>query len=413
MAGVRYYAKPYKGEVQLFLFLTYKRGTRLRYYTGLRVPPEYWDAERQSVKASRNFPQYTEINAYLNNLANEATKIQLRHENEKRSLTKEVFKNELDTFRGKSESDSKQQTFFQFFEQFIQQREASPEYAKGSITVYKTALNKVHGFAVDSRRKIDFASFDYAFFVDFTNYLFAQGFKPNYVHKVTATLKTVLREAERREVSPDLNYKSDWLQVSKQETEAIYLTPAELDALYALDLSNNQRLDRVRDLFLIGCHTGLRFSDYSQLKPENIITKEGRQFIRIVTQKTAQLVTIPLKPVVREILHKYKGVPPEGLSNQKMNAYLKELGELAGISEPVTLTTFNRGERNQQVLPKCELITTHTARRSFATNAYNAKVPPKSIMQITGHKTDREFYKYIRLNSEEHALLMADNPFFQ
>ncbi|MEZ4942594.1 MAG: tyrosine-type recombinase/integrase [Saprospiraceae bacterium] len=413
MAGVRFYAKPYKDEVQLFLSITYKPGTRLRYYTGLKVPPEYWDAERQSVKASRNFPQHTEISAYLNNLANEATKIHLRYENEKKLLTNSIFKNELDAFRGKSEYAGSQQSFFQFFERFIKERKSSPEYAKGSITVYKTALNKVHEFGDSTRRKIDFDSFDYAFFVDLTNYLFAEGFKPNYVHKITSTLKTVLKEAERREVSPYLKVKSDWLQVSKVETEAIYLTPEELDALYSLDLSNNPRLDRVRDLFLIGCHTGLRFSDYSQLNPENIIKKEGKHFIRIVTQKTAQLVTIPLKPVVREILHKYKGVPPKGLSNQKMNAYLKELGELAGITEPVTLTTFKRGERKQEVVPKCQLITTHTARRSFATNAFKANLPPKSIMQITGHKNDKEFYKYIRLNSDEHALLMADNPFFQ
>ncbi len=413
MAGVRFYAKPYKGEVQLFLSLTYKRGARLRYYTGLKVPPEYWDAERQSVKASRNFPQHTEISAYLNNLANEATKIQLRHENEKKLLTNAIFKNELDVFRGKADGDKNQQSFFPFFERFIKERQASHEYAKGSVTVYKTTLNKVREFGDSTRRNLDFSTFDYSFFVDFTNYLFASGFKPNYVHKITSTLKTVLKEAERREVSPHLKVKNDWLQVSKEETEAIYLTPAELDALYALDLSANTRLDRVRDLFLIGCHTGLRFSDYSQLNPENIITKEGKQFIRIVTQKTAQLVTIPLKPVVREIMLKYEGAPPKGLSNQKMNAYLKELGEMAGLTEPVTLTTFKRGERTQEVLPKCQLITTHTARRSFSTNAYNAKLPPKSIMQITGHKTEKEFYKYIRLNSEEHALLMADNPFFQ
>jgi integrase len=135
-------------------------------------------------------------------------------------------------------------------------------------------------------------------------------------------------------------------------------------------------------------------------------------FIRVFTQKTEQTVTIPVKTVVREILDKYKGEPPKGISNQKMNDYLKELGKLAGLNQEVIIRTRKGGVRKEETFPKFELITTHTARRSFATNAYNAKIPSKSIMGITGHKTEREFLKYIKLSSDEHAILMAENPFF-
>lgn len=414
MAAVRYHSKPVKeGFVQIFLDFTYAKGSRFRYFTGIVLNPMYWDKKKQSVKASRDFPQHSELNALLNKLANEAVKIQVHYQNEQQLLTKEEFKRALDVFRGKIEANGNRQTFFQFFEQFISERTANPKYAKGSIKVYQTTLNKLHDFEGHTKRKIDFPTFEFSFFADFVNFLFAQDFKTNYVDKLASTLKTVLKEAEQREAFPDFKYKRGWVKSMKEDVDAIYLNPVELDVIASLDLSNNLRLDRIRDLFLIGCHTGLRFSDYSQLRPENLVALNGGQFIKIVTQKTDQLVTIPAKQIVRAILKKYGGIPPRGLSNQKMNTYLKELGELAGIDEQVVLTTKIRGDRKQTTFPKWQLMTSHTARRSFATNAYQAKLPVKSIMLITGHKTDKEFYKYIRLNSEEHALLMAGNPFFE
>jgi integrase len=421
MAGARFYAKPYKDEVQIFLFLTYKRGERLRYYTGKNVPVEFWDTDKQRVKASRFFPQYSELNAILNDLANEAERIKLRFENEKSLLTNEIFKTELNRFRDKSDSKETRLTFFRFFENFIKKREGNHKYSKGSITVYKTTLSKVREFDKDKHLKLDFHSFTEDFFVDFTTYLFSQRYgskgekySQNYVHKITSTLNTVLRDAERLDVSPNLRCKTGWLQVSKQEVEKIYLTLEELNTMWSLDLSRTDGLERVRDLFLIGACTGLRFSDYSQINSEDIHIVKGSHILKIVTQKTRKAVEVPLNPLVLEILKKYGGVPPKAISNAKTNEHLKVIGKLAGITENVTITTFGEGrKRITKTFPKYELITTHTARRSFATNAYKEGASIVAIMKITGHKTETEFLKYIRLSNEEHALQMAENSFFK
>jgi len=184
--------------------------------------------------------------------------------------------------------------------------------------------------------------------------------------------------------------------------------------LFNVDLSGNPRLCRVRDLFLIGCYTGLRFSDFTELQPGNFKkTAEGKEFIEMMTRKTGVKVTIPVKSELREILSGYDYQPPKAISNQNFNEYLKEVGELAGLIEPTMLTRFRNGKRIDQTFPKYELMTTHTARRSFATNAYKAGVPVKYIMSVTGHKTEREFYKYVRIRPDEHALLVSDNPFFK
>jgi len=95
-----------------------------------------------------------------------------------------------------------------------------------------------------------------------------------------------------------------------------------------------------------------------------------------------------------------------------MNRYLKELGEVAGIDEPVIITRTQGGEKVSETKRKFELISTHTARRSFATNAYKAGVPSLAIMTITGHKTEEAFMRYIQVSKEENAVLMAKHPFF-
>lgn len=121
---------------------------------------------------------------------------------------------------------------------------------------------------------------------------------------------------------------------------------------------------------------------------------------------------IPLKAQVKEILTKYKGVPPEANSNQKMNEYLKELGELAEIDEEILITQTKGGKRVTETFKKWELITTHTARRSFASNAYLMGVPTISIMKITGHRTEKSFLKYIKISQEDNANKLVNHPFF-
>lgn len=400
---------------QIYLQFTYAKGQFLRYYTGVTVPKEFWDKDKERAKPDRKFPAYAEINAHLNRIETEAAQIALRSQYNKSELTNELFKKELDAFLGKREVVDEAPTFFRYFRKFIEERAANPNYSKSSIKVYGSTFNHLKAYADGVlRRDITFADFNHAFFSDFSNHLFGKGFGNNYVHKLTSTLKTILREADRREVSAELKVRDGWLVATREEPPAIYLTEAELTQLFHLDLSGNPRLCRIRDLFLIGCYTGLRFSDFTELKPGNFKrTADGKEYIEMMTQKTGAKVTIPVKSELREILTRYAYQPPRAISNQNFNDYLKEVGQLAGLDEPTLITRFRNGKRIDQTFPKYELMTTHTARRSFATNAYKANVPPKYIMAVTGHKTDREFYKYVRIRPDEHALLVSDNPFFK
>jgi integrase len=399
---------------QIYLQYTYSKGKLLRYYTGVTVPKDFWDKEKGRAKQDRKFPDYSEINSRLKRIETEAEQIALRSQYNKSDLTNEIFKKELDTFLGKREATDDRVTFLRYFQKFIEERAGNPNYSKGSIKVYVSTYNHLKKYADEvMRRELTFADFNHEFFSAFSNHLFGKDYGNNYVHKLTSTLKTLLKEADRREVSPQLKVKDGWMVATREEPPAIYLTEDELTRLYELDLSGNARLCRVRDLFLIGCYTGLRFSDFTELTPGNFKKSDsGKAYIEMFTRKTRVKVTIPVKSELLAILTKYNFQPPKAISNQNFNDYLKEVGLLAGLEEPTMLTRIRNSKRIDQTFPKYELMTTHTARRSFATNAYKAKVPVKYIMSVTGHTTEREFYKYVRIRPDEHALLVSDNPFF-
>jgi integrase len=220
-----------------------------------------------------------------------------------------------------------------------------------------------------------------------------------------------MNEAVDRKLTANLQFKNKRFKNLEEHSESIYLSEDEIKELYDLDLAKSERLNKVRDLFIIGCYTGLRFSDLSQLRPENI--NELGNMVKIRTQKTDEVVIIPLNSYIKKILTKYGGNPPEAYSNQKMNEYLKDLGKEAKIKENIIVTATKGGIRQSETFKKWQLITTHTARRSFATNAYLNNVPTISIMKITGHRTEKAFLKYIRISQEDNANKLLNHPFFK
>lgn len=220
-----------------------------------------------------------------------------------------------------------------------------------------------------------------------------------YMRKLTFLLK----RAERAGYSV---YPYTIKKIKEDLPEPVYLTLKELKKIYAVKLSPASNI--VRDMFLIGCYIGLRYSDYSKLTQFNFVGNE----VVIRTQKTGEKVVIPLHPVVREIMKKYHDSLPALKSQQNFNAILKRICRRAGINTPIAQEYIAGTEVIKKTSPKLQLISTHTARRSFATNAYLAGIPVFRIMLITGHHTQESFFRYIRIRKEENAQELAAHPFF-
>jgi integrase len=272
-----------------------------------------------------------------------------------------------------------------------------------TIKVYKQCERLLTEFNKE-KRKIDFQDIDLDFFHDFKEFLLKKQYSQNTIAKHFITLKSFLNEATERGVNTSLAYKSKRFRAPQELVDTIYLNEAEITEIYKLDLSKERKLDRVRDLFLVGCYTGLRFSDFTAIKPENI--KGG--FFEITAQKTNGTVIIPIHPHLVQIMSKYKGkysnsLPP-AISNQKMNGYLKDIGEKVDSLKTQIQVKQSKGVlKVESTESKFNKITTHTARRSFATNLYLEGIPTISIMKITGHRTEKAFLRYIRITPNDNA----------
>ncbi len=261
------------------------------------------------------------------------------------------------------------------------------------------------------KRKLDFEDITLDWYMKFTTYLKKEKLSPNSIGKQIKNIKAFMGMANKLTFKVDgekffytTNKEYQGFGVTDDPADATYLTEAEIMQLYKFDLSNNKRLEAVRDLFVFGCWVGLRFSDFSQINPENIIKMDGETYIRIMTKKTGELVVIPCNPIVLEIFSKYeknKNRLPKRISGKNFNIYIKEAARMAGLTQTGRLLTKSK-------LELCDCISTRTARRSFATNYYMGGLPVLDIMKATGHRSEKSFLRYINMTKEQAAKRMAE-----
>ena len=155
-----------------------------------------------------------------------------------------------------------------------------------------------------AKRKIDFDDINLEFYDDFVAYLSERAYKRNNIGKQIRALKTFLNEAMERGLTKNVAHKSRRFTAPSEQVSNIYLSITELDELFAFDLTSQPRLENVRDLFVFGCYTGLRFSDFTRVKSQNIDL--GEKLIEIQTQKIKEMVAIPTYPITEQIIAKYK-----------------------------------------------------------------------------------------------------------
>ena len=406
----------------IYLFFRFNN-QKLKYSTSQKITPKFWNQEKQRAKETRSFPTYASVNNSLDNLSRIVKDAHNDLINSKRTPTPYKLKDALDRSLYKEDYGQKT-TFLKFVDELIINSNRKPN----SIKQWKQTLNKLIEFKKVTQTEVDFDTINMEFYNKFIQYLHKKGYtkvtqkkgeekiitRKNYAKNTIGgfikSIKIFMNEAVDRNFTKNLEYRNRNFKVIEEQVDKIYLSQDEILSIYSLELANDIRLEKVRDLFIIACYTGLRFSDLIQVKPDNIIN-EGSQ-IRVRTEKTSELVVIPLHKFVKEIIIKYKGSLPPVISNQKMNKYIKELGEIAGIDETVSVAITRGGKTENDSFQKFDLITTHTARRSFATNAYLMDIPSISIMKITGHTTERSFMKYIRITQEENANKLTNHPFF-
>lgn len=396
-----------KEETLVYLFFSFNN-KRLKYSTGEKIKPTFWNPDKQRAKETQKFKEYPEFNSRLDKMIGKSFDIYRKLLNDDIPITLQTLKDEFDKEFRKNDLITESKELFPFITKFIDESKGIRN--ESTLKTYSNTLRHLTNFSNFQKRKFSFEDIDLEFYNSFVSYLTNElGFAQNTVGSQIKNLKTFLNEATERGLNKNVEYKKRKFKKVSEDTDKVYLNTVELEKMYRLDLSKKGKLDKVRDLFIIGCYTGLRFSDFIQIKQENIFESNK---IKIRTQKTGETVVIPLHPFIREIMAKYDGNIPEPISNQKMNDYLKDIAELAGLKELIEVSITKGGQMVKSTTEKFNLIMTHTARRSFATNLFMADVPSITIMKITGHKTEKSFLRYIRISQEENANKLLNHPFF-
>lgn len=386
------------------LILNYQ-GKRFKVSTENSVPPKYWNKKTERVKENQEFSSYSKVNADLD---------------KKEALLKAAFDYfdkdsiipEAETLKAKynemllePKKLNSTKTIWDYFDEFV-------EYQKGRILLksamdYDQALRK-HLKETETRYNIPLsfnALRSSGNFIDKMDLYLTKharnadgdnGFSLNAKGKQMKNVKSFLNWCFMKEYCPPFILKH--IVKYSEEVDNIYLTTAEMDAIYDLELPDRVEQE-TRDLFIVGCETGLRYSDFSRIKKEHFTNN----MINIFQTKVKSKVTIPISARLREILEKYNYNLPQrtdkGLTD--FNQKVRDIGEIAKINERVVIQQTRGTKREEKFFYKYELMSSHTCRRSFCTNKFLKAVPVKVIMAISGHKTEKAFMKYLKLNNEE------------
>lgn len=290
--------------------------------------------------------------------------------------------------------------FFEVYELFLKDKRTDfTESANSDTTIKRYEYNKklLQDFEIDRNKKIHFNEVNKSFYNSFIQYcVTTKKHSANTLRRNVGLFKTFLYWS----LDGGYTYKTDFQKFkapSSQQTDEVALTLDQVQEVFEYDFSKNKKLERVRDLFVFGCATGMRISNYSKVQKKDI---QG-DFIKVRDQKnTNKSLEVPLNDFSIYILKKYEYHLPS-ISNQKFNDYIKEVFKEIGYNESIKKTIKIGKDLIEEINPLYERISSHTARRSFITIMKNKKIPDKIIMSYTGHKSLEVFNKYYKPNNDD------------
>lgn len=400
------------------------KGNRLTTTTGYSIKPELWNADRQEARQTAGGKPVVNskgktakvINAHLKRIDSFFSDYEnsLTLSGESVADLKAVYNGEF----GKAGRGNVAEAngFFDYFDEFTAEMGARNDWT--ASTFGKFAALKKH--IADFAPAIEFADLDNNGLTKFVEFLRnTLDMRNSTIGKQLGFLKWFLRWATQKGYNQETAYQQFSPKLKATENKVVFLEWDELMKVYCyefpevgtvLNLADHngikyekrttvgkRTLEQVRDVFCFCCFTSLRYSDVANLKRSDVYADH----ITITTIKTADTLKIELNKYAHAILDKYEGVElPFNralpvVSNQRMNEYLKELGEICGLNTPITEIYYKGNQRIENVLPKWQMIGTHTGRRTFICNALMLGISPQIVMKWTGHSDYKAMKPYI------------------
>lgn len=398
MIKTTFVLKEPKSSSETIIYLVMRwDGLQMKISTKQKVNPKFWNKERLKVKETISEKNHQHINKELVEIEKVAYK---------------MFNSFTDTFKRKPNSEELknliEQEYFQnnpmfkkvdkktildYFDDYIETIKSTTAHT--TVQKYKQAKENFKDFQKDKKRIYNTEMIDLKFRNEYVEYLIeTKKYAPTTVYRKMKFLRTVLYFIENLGIKVNPFLHNSRFLTKDIEVDNIALSESEIDEMERLNLSDNKRLEQVRDLFLVACYTGQRFSDLNKINQSNIIDDE---YIAIRQQKTNEQLTLPLLKAVKTILVKYSYKLPK-ISNVKFNEYIKEVAKLC--------ETLNKQYNGDNKKVRWQMISSHTARRTFVTLNYGKGVDLDTLKLGTGHKQTKTLQTYIKMNDKQKADLL-------
>lgn len=409
--SVRFYLNtPRNRSGSIILLSVSHPAFRLKLSTGEKIPPTEWNPNSQ--RPRRSYANNSTLAAYLDKLEHDIKALQLTCKLEGKELTSDAIRSLMAKASGAG-SVKKPTGFYEVYNEYLTLKQG--KLADSFLTKMETLRKLIQDFEKRHAYPITFESVNLDFHERFTSYLTRdRGQLDSTSNKYVALLKLFMNWSLKLKKHKSVDFKDSDFKSTPVDSELIALTLDEVMALFKLELKEGSRLYHVREFFCFQCFTGLRYSEVVAITEGNVRGDE----LYFREHKTKALRVKALNQQALTILQR-NGYAFRGISNQKLNKYLKELGQLAGVTAPVQVVKYRGSERIEIVKPKFEFMTTHVARASFITISLQLNVPVEVVKRDTGHASDASFRRYIRFaegysssvmrNAWSDKVLMAGN----
>ena len=420
-----------KGKNKSIIYLQVQKGRdfRLRQSTSIYIKNEslkFWDIKKERIKNLSNIPEAEYINGKLTEVSKSVNDkiLQLYKQRKLDKLSCKKVINEVLGSKGKNKKDEKNNEgqskvvleYFNWYLEYYKTNNSSysnKPLELGTLKTYKNSRNYLVRFLKKNNIKnFYFEDIDEAFYNKFIQFGYEKGYSRNYIGTTIQKLKTIIGHAYENKIHHNTEFKRRYFAKLREEVNHPYLNEQELLAISKVKTSSKIEND-VKDIFLIAAYTGLRIGDLiAFLQSPNLSTNEGKKFIHLKQSKTGGEVYIPINSKILEILERRNGNFPPAIHQNYINKYIKSIANKADIKQEFVVERTISGKKVKDAQPKYKFISAHTARRSFCTNAYNAGLPPHQIMVISGHKSEKVFYNYIKASIKTKAIQIAEHHFF-
>lgn len=402
-------------DCNIRMYITIPDG-RVEYSTGIKVDAKHFSSDyfktgKSAIKIKA--PNFDAKNQTLEKLFALAVSLRNKVIAFDPGMTKKEFKKQLDiSFKAKSGEVENDSNFIEYLDKLTSERisgvrtqKNGKTYSKSNIDLLNSLSVALKGYVVSKRKKyLKFQDIDDDFHLNFKKYIFSKELTIGTFNAHITHIKGVYNEAISDKVVSQKYFTTRKFGKMDTETDSVYFDEESIKKIFDVVIEDPE-LDKTRDMLLIACYTGLRYSDYSKLH----LVDYSEEYIRLKQKKTGDYVTIPISKKILPILEKYNGSFPKLKSKfHAFTIHIRKIARMSGLTHIVEISDTKGGVKTTIKDEFCNLVSSHIGRRTYATTMFKLGLPTSLIMAVTGHKTEKAFLLYVKATNEDKARMMME-----